>query len=290
LAFAILAGLPNEYGTILTILEATSEKMSAKEMLPLLLHTEARLNFRGSSRKGESQATAYAAKGLSSKKGFAYKKGSSGSSGSSGGGSRSSVSCYRCGGAHKLTECKVSKEIECQSCGKTWHMQVVCWKKHEKPTGAKFERKRKLGGGEKGVAFTAREGTRDGAWILDSGCTLHLTRDKGKFKTLEAVGSRKEIEFGNTQSLAAEGVGEVELRCVTPDGEQVVTLKEVYYISGVAMNIFSVRRATEKGAEVYLSKERCYVKYEGEVVMQAKGVKGLWFVEEAERDYSFLLR
>jgi hypothetical protein len=74
-------------------------------------------------------------------------------------------------------------------------------------------------------------------------------------------------------SLAAEGVGEVELRCVTPDGEQVVTLKEVYYIPEIAVNLFSVRRATEKGAEVYLSKERCYVKYEGTVVMQAKGVK-----------------
>jgi hypothetical protein len=47
------------------------------------------------------------------------------------------------------------------------------------------------------------------------------------FKTLEAVGSRKQIEFGNKQSLAAEGVGEVELRCVTPDEKQVVTLKEV---------------------------------------------------------------
>jgi hypothetical protein len=68
------------------------------------------------------------------------------------------------------------------------------------------------------------------------------------FKTLDAVGSRKAIEFGNQQSLAAEGVGEVELRCVTPDGVQVVTLKEVYYIPGVAVNLFSVRRATEQGA------------------------------------------
>jgi hypothetical protein len=38
------------------------------------------------------------------------------------------------------------------------------------------------------------------------------------------------------------------------------TLKEVYYIP---VNLFKIRRATEKGAEVYLSKERCYVKYEG---------------------------
>jgi hypothetical protein len=262
MTFAILAGLPDEYGTLVTILEATSEKMSAKEMLPLLLQTEARLKLQGSS----------------------------GSSGSSGGGSGSSVSCYRCGGAHKLTECKVSKEIEYRSRGKTGHMHAVCWKKHGKPTGAKFGGKGKPKGGEKGVAFTAHEETRDEAWILDLGCTQHLTGDKGMFKTLEAVRSRKEIEFGNKQSLATEGVGEVELRCVTPDGEQVVTLKEVYYIPGVAVNLFSVRRATEKGAEVYLSKERCYVKYEGKVVMQAKGVKGLWFVEEAERDYSFLTK
>jgi hypothetical protein len=36
LAFAILAGLPDEYGTLVTILEATSEKVTAKDMLPLL--------------------------------------------------------------------------------------------------------------------------------------------------------------------------------------------------------------------------------------------------------------
>jgi hypothetical protein len=59
----------------------------------------------------------------------------------------------------------------------------------------------------------------------------HMTGDKGKFKTSKALGKGKEIEFGNKQSLAAEGVGEVELRCVTPDGEQLVTLKEVYYVS-----------------------------------------------------------
>jgi hypothetical protein len=86
-------------------------------------------------------------------------------------------------------------------------------------------------------------------------------------------------------------VGEFELRCVTQRGEQVVTLKEVYYILGGAVNLFSVIRGTEKGAKIYLSlKEPCYVKYLGEVLMQAKGVKGLWFVEEAERDYSFLTK
>ena len=59
------------------------------------------------------------------------------------------------------------------------------------------------------------------------------------------MGRGKEIEFGNKQSLAAEGVGEVELSCVTPDGEQLVTLKEVYYVPGVAANLFSVTIFTD---------------------------------------------
>jgi hypothetical protein len=128
------------------------------------------------------------------------------------------------------------------------------------------------------------------------GCTQHRTGDKGKFKTLEAMGSRKEIEFGDKQSLAAEGVGEVKSFSMCDIGWGASgDLEEGVLHSGgcdesISIYLFSVRRATEKGAEVYLSKDRCYVKYEGEVVMQTKGVKGLWFVEEAERDYSFLTR
>jgi hypothetical protein len=141
LAFSILAVLPDEYGTLVTILEATLEKMTAKDMLPLLLQAEARLKLHGSSEKGESHAAAYAAK---RSKGFAPQKGRA----SLGGSSRSlvsSVSCYQCGGAHRLPECKVSKEIECRSCGKQGHMQAVCWKEHEKPAGAKCKGKPRSG-------------------------------------------------------------------------------------------------------------------------------------------------
>jgi hypothetical protein len=54
--------------------------------------------------------------------------------------------------------------------------------------------------------------------------------------------------------------------------------------------LFSVRRATEKGAEVFMTKARCYVKYEGDMVMQATDSRGLWLVEEAEKEHSFLTR
>jgi hypothetical protein len=67
---------------------------------------------------------------------------------------------------------------------------------------------------------TAHAESFDGAWILDSGCTQHLTGNKGKSKTLKALERGKGIKSGNKQSLAAEGMGEVELNCRIPDGEQ----------------------------------------------------------------------
>jgi hypothetical protein len=50
------------YKTLVTILKAKSKKMTAKDMLPLLLQTEARLKLQGSSENSESHATSYAAK------------------------------------------------------------------------------------------------------------------------------------------------------------------------------------------------------------------------------------
>jgi hypothetical protein len=40
-----------------------------------------------------------------------------------------------------------------------------------------------------------------------------------------------------------------------------VTLKEMYYILEVVVNLFSVRRATEEGSGDLFEQKRCCVKY-----------------------------
>jgi hypothetical protein len=52
LSFAILADLLDEYGTLVTILEATSEKMTAKDMLHLLLQIGGEAKTLGELREG----------------------------------------------------------------------------------------------------------------------------------------------------------------------------------------------------------------------------------------------
>jgi hypothetical protein len=46
----------------------------------------------------------------------------------------------------------------------------------------------------------------------------------------------------------------------------------------------------EGGKGLYDQSTVYYVKYEGNVVMQARDLRGLWLVEEAEKDYLFLIR
>jgi hypothetical protein len=76
-------------------------------------------------------------------------------------------------------------------------------------------------------------------------------------------------------------VRKVELRCATPEGERVATLEEVFYVPGAAANLFSVKRATDRGAEVVMSRGMCYIKDKGEVTVQAKEVGGLLVVMES---------
>jgi hypothetical protein len=40
------------------------------------------------------------------------------------------VECYRCGThAHRAQECPISRDVVCTGCGKTGHMEAVCWSK-----------------------------------------------------------------------------------------------------------------------------------------------------------------
>ena len=57
-----------------------------------------------------------------------------------------SVSCFRCGGKHYATTCKL-KSVTCNNCGKTGHIAKVC---RSNPTGAKSSAARQKGKAARG--------------------------------------------------------------------------------------------------------------------------------------------
>ncbi|CAK9276458.1 unnamed protein product [Sphagnum jensenii] len=95
-----------------------------------------------------------------------------------------------------------------------------------------------------------------------------MTGDKSLFKTLEPLkDGEQEIKFGNKGALKATGIGMVELRCLTPVGERVNTLREVMFVLGVTENLFSVSRAIELGTEFVFKWRVCQVFMRNEVVL-----------------------
>jgi hypothetical protein len=96
-----------------------------------------------------------------------------------------------------------------------------------------------------------------------------MTGDKSLFKTLEPLkDGEREIKFSNKRVLKVTGVGTVELRCLTPVGERVNTLREVMFVPRVVENLFSVSKATKLGAEFVFKRGVCQVFMRNEVVLR----------------------
>ena len=135
------------------------------------------------------------------------------------------------------------------------------------------------------------EGVAAGEWLVDSGSSQHLTGDKSLFETLDMFGgSGREFTFGDKGTLWAEGSGSVELRCATPTGESLVTLQNVMYVPGVAANLISVSKATEVASVLFKENGNCELEVDGEVVLVARKVKGVYVVNRAEKETCFLVK
>ncbi|GAQ92611.1 hypothetical protein KFL_010700040 [Klebsormidium nitens] len=141
------------------------------------------------------------------------------------------------------------------------------------------------------VAFSVIEGVSTDEGLVDSGGSQHLTGDKSLFETLEMFGgSGREFTFGDKEILWAEGSGSVQLRCATPTGESLVTLQNVMYVPGVAANLISVSKATEVASVLFKENGNCELEVDGEVVLVARKVKGVYVINRAEKETCFLVK
>jgi transposase InsO family protein len=106
-----------------------------------------------------------------------------------------------------------------------------------------------------GVAFFM-EAVTDDTWVVDSGATVHVCKDKAKFVKLEPnVGDICVYTADKVKCIAA-GIGDVEI--VVPhsssDGKRLV-LHDVLYVPTFSRNLMSMTRAADAGHVIELSKD-----------------------------------
>ncbi|WVZ63624.1 hypothetical protein U9M48_013240 [Paspalum notatum var. saurae] len=89
-------------------------------------------------------------------------------------------------------------------------------------------------------------------WIMDSGCSRHMTGHRKWFSSLNPVSTKKYNTFGDNGQGKVLGVGSVSLFAK-------LSLREVVFVRNLGFNLVSVSQRLDEGFEVRFKKGACRV-------------------------------
>ncbi|WVZ51981.1 LOW QUALITY PROTEIN: hypothetical protein U9M48_003078 [Paspalum notatum var. saurae] len=89
-------------------------------------------------------------------------------------------------------------------------------------------------------------------WIMDSGCSRHMTGHRKWFSSLNPVSTKEYITFGDNGQGKVMGVGSVSLSAK-------LSLREVAFVRNLGFNLVSVSQLLDEGFEVRFKKGACCV-------------------------------
>ena len=90
-------------------------------------------------------------------------------------------------------------------------------------------------------------------WILDSGCSSHMTGDKQKFTKIQDYDGGS-VKFGNNDGAQIVGRGIVSI------SDNKIRSEDVLYVEGLKHNLLSVSQICDRGHEVIFKKQGCKVR------------------------------
>ncbi|KAI5414317.1 hypothetical protein KIW84_058442 [Lathyrus oleraceus] len=91
-------------------------------------------------------------------------------------------------------------------------------------------------------------------WLINSGCTNHMTYDKTLFKDLKPTKVSK-VRIGNGSYISAKGKGTILIS--TTSG--IKTISDVLYVPDIDQNLLTVGQLIEKGFKVSFENQHCVI-------------------------------
>jgi hypothetical protein len=85
----------------------------------------------------------------------------------------------------------------------------------------------------------------EGFWLIDSGCSQHMTGDRRWFSSITPVMTKEYITFGDNGKGRVLSVGTVKW-------SESVTLRRVSLVRSLGYNLLSVSKLFDEGFEVHL--------------------------------------
>ena len=87
-------------------------------------------------------------------------------------------------------------------------------------------------------------------WIIDSGCSRHMTGDKSKFLSLVAKEGGL-VTLGDSNTVRIIGKGTI--------GNEKFSINNVRLVDGLKYNLISVSQLTDAGHSVKFAKDMCFI-------------------------------
>ncbi|KAL5769820.1 hypothetical protein ACOSP7_013974 [Xanthoceras sorbifolium] len=189
---------------------------------------------------------------------------------------------------------------ECYNCGKKGHMKKDCWSK-KKPTESNIATSSSkedsedswdadaLLAMEEELALTATTPERidyENDWIVDSGCSNHMTGDRQKLQNLSEYKGNRVVVTADNSRLPIAHIGKT---IVTPRyNTNQVPLQDVYHVPGMKKNLLSVAQFTSSGHYVLFGPQDVKVfrdlKISGKPTMEGRRLESV-YVMSAESAY-----
>ncbi|KAI5725814.1 hypothetical protein M8J77_020462 [Diaphorina citri] len=82
------------------------------------------------------------------------------------------------------------------------------------------------------------ENSENLSWIVDSGATAHMCKDRQLFSELTPCENRT-VSIGNGEPLQVHGIGNVQGEVFNGETWNNATLYDVYYVPELVYNLFS---------------------------------------------------
>jgi len=143
-------------------------------------------------------------------------------------------------------------EVECFKCHKLGHFQYECpmWEKKANYAEMEEEHEEEI----LLMAIAESKEVKKNEWFLDSGCSNHMSGNKGWFSELDE-NFRGKVKLGNDTHIAVMGKGSIRMKV---NGlMHIVT--HVYYVPKLKNNLLSIGQLQEKGLSIKIQNNTCTI-------------------------------
>lgn len=258
----ILVTVPEKFEASITSLENTKDlsKITLAELVSAMQAQEQRSKMRDEvSVEGALQAKlqinqAEKYKKKNYKKNFNSQEAAANTSKSNEKRNKEFPPCKHCGKmGHPPFKCWRRPDVRCEKCNKLGHHVRICksnfQQKNEAQVAGQQEEEQLF------VATCVTSSSSTECWLVDSGCTNHMTHNQELFRELDRSKVSK-ARIGNGVLLAVEGKGTVAIESCK--GTKLI--HDVLYVPEIDQNLISVGQLLENGFKVNFENKQCVIK------------------------------